>query len=431
MYGLSVLGARTACAGLGLVGVGVILGAASARARFSAQVRDRTSDLEKANAQAVRHAELLRAILDSSSDGIAVVDEHGESLLHNPAAKDILGALDDSGTERWQAHYGIYHPDGKTPFDSDELPLVRALAGRASEQVMMLIRNDSNPAGSVISVCAQPLVDPNGQHGAVAVFHDVTALRQREADLISFAGVVAHDLKSPLTAIMGFAEVARDKVADLSPAAFSQLGRVLTNGRRMEQLIDDLLSYVSSRDSAIDAVDLDLKTMVDAVVADRFTAVDLVPDAPAPQAHIGPLAAVHADPAMIRRLLDNLVGNALKYTPPGHPARLDISTTPAGSGWVRVEIADRGIGIPAGQHRAIFEDFHRAHLRADYAGTGLGLAICDRIITRHGGRIGVQDNPGGGARFWFTLPSAEAQTPPMDHSKGAKTASVQANSRLS
>jgi signal transduction histidine kinase len=385
---------------------------ASGRVRLRAQKRVAASDLELANAEAVRHAGLLQAILDSSSDGIAVVDGHGESLLHNPAAKAILGALDDSGTDRWQAHYGIYHPDGKTPFEPEELPLERALAGQASEQVPMLIRNDTNPSGSVISVCARPLLDPNGQHGAVAVFHDVTALRHHEADLASFAGIVAHDLKSPLTAIMGFTELARDEVADLSPAAIPVLERVLATSRRMAQLIDDLLSYASARDSALDAADLDLKAVVDAVITDRFAAAELAPDVPAPQAHVGPLEAVHADSAMIRQVLDNLIGNALKYTPPGQPARLDVTSAPCAPGWIRVEIADRGIGIPQGQHHAVFEDFHRAHPRADYAGTGLGLAICARIITRHGGRIGVNDNPGGGARFWFTLPAAEAQTPP-------------------
>ena len=387
-------------------------------------MRVTSADLEQAAAQAVRHAGLLQAILDSSSDGIAVVDGQGESLLHNPAAGAILGALDDSGTERWQSHYGVYHPDGTTPFATDELPLVRALAGKTSEQLQMLIRNDATPGGAVISVCAQPLVDPSGQHGAVAVFHDVTALRQHEADLASFAGIVAHDLKSPLTAILGYAELMRDEVADLPAAAVPMLDKVVANSRRMSQLIDDLLAYASARDSALDATDQDLRAVVDAVIADRFAAISLLPDVPAPQAHVEPLDAVHADPVMLRQLLDNLIGNALKYTPPGQPAQLEITSTHSQPGWVRVEIADHGIGVPEGEHHAVFQDFHRAHPRAGYAGTGLGLAICDRIITRHGGRIGVEDNPGGGARFWFTLPAA---TSPSGRVPAPDTASAGAN----
>jgi signal transduction histidine kinase len=400
---VTVAGLRT-CAGALLVGV--VLGAVAGRHRALTRMRTALADLERANAQAVRHAVLLQAILDSSSDGIAVVDGQGVSLLHNPAAMAILGALDDSGTERWEAHYGIYHPDGETPFEAADLPLVRALAGEASEQVQMLIRNAANPAGAVISVCCRPLREPNGQQGAVAVFHDVTALRQREAELSAFAGIVAHDLKSPLTTITGYAELARDEIAALHPAAVPLLERVLATGNRMSQLIDDLLSYASARDSVLAAEDVDLRAIVNDILTERFAAAALASHAPVPDVRVGPLAVVHADPAMVRQLLNNLIGNAFKYTPPGQPARLTIVTAPAQTGWVRVEIGDRGIGIPAGQHHAVFDDFHRAHPRAGYAGTGMGLAICDRIISRHGGRIGALDNAGGGTRFWFTLPVA-------------------------
>jgi signal transduction histidine kinase len=375
------------------------------QARTRRQVRASTTDLDEANRQAVRHAGLLQAILDSSIDGIAVVDEHGEPLMHNPAAQAILGALDGSGTAGWQDHHGIYHPDELTPFTADEMPLARALAGRSSEQVDLLIRNAANPAGIVITVCAQPLRDPNGQHGAVAIFHDVTALRQHEADLASFAGVVAHDLKSPLSAIAGYIEVLREDIPDLPVAAGPVLQRMLAASTRMRRFIDDLLDYASARDSVLEATDLDLRPLVDDILSDRLAAGH-ASDAAAPRTEVGALGVVHGDPVMIRQLLDNLIGNALKYTPPGQPAQLDISAVPAEPGWIRVEIADRGIGIPAGQHHAIFEDFHRAHTPSKYAGTGLGLAICDRITTRHGGRIGAQDNPGGGARFWFTLPAA-------------------------
>jgi len=120
------------------------------------------------------------------------------------------------------------------------------------------------------------------------------------------------------------------------------------------------------------------------------------------------LPDVDADPAMLRHVLDNLIGNALKYVPPGRAARVDVTAAPAGAGWTRIEIADRGIGIPDEDKPDIFESFHRARTAAGYAGTGLGLAICRRIVERHGGAIGVTDNPGGGTRFHFTLPLAAA-----------------------
>ncbi|TQS39790.1 sensor histidine kinase, partial [Cryptosporangium phraense] len=118
-------------------------------------------------------------------------------------------------------------------------------------------------------------------------------------------------------------------------------------------------------------------------------------------------APVHADPVLARQLLDNLIGNAIKYTAADALPHVSIRTTRAGDGMVEVEVTDNGIGIPAGQHEAIFANFHRAHPGAQYTGTGLGLAICRRIVERHGGAITAADNPSGGSRFTFTLPAAE------------------------
>jgi signal transduction histidine kinase len=110
---------------------------------------------------------------------------------------------------------------------------------------------------------------------------------------------------------------------------------------------------------------------------------------------------------LLRQVIDNLLGNALKYTPPGQPVRVTVTAQPGGDGFTAVEVADRGIGIPDGQHTAIFERFHRAHPGTTYPGTGLGLAICQRIIERHGGTITATDNPGDGTIFRFTLPLAQ------------------------
>jgi signal transduction histidine kinase len=117
--------------------------------------------------------------------------------------------------------------------------------------------------------------------------------------------------------------------------------------------------------------------------------------------------------ALLRHVLDNLVGNALKYVQPGRTPKIDVSASPAGAGWVRIEVADRGIGVPDADKPYVFESFHRAHTGQSYGGTGLGLAICRRVIDRHGGSITVVDNPGGGSRFSFTVPGAPipAETP--------------------
>lgn len=118
----------------------------------------------------------------------------------------------------------------------------------------------------------------------------------------------------------------------------------------------------------------------------------------------GPLLQVQADPELLRHVIDNLLGNALKYTGPGLAAQVEVRAQVLPGGTVRIEVADRGIGIPTADLPKVFDAFHRSANSGGYQGTGLGLAICRRIVERHGGRIGVEENPGGGSRFWFTLP---------------------------
>jgi signal transduction histidine kinase len=119
----------------------------------------------------------------------------------------------------------------------------------------------------------------------------------------------------------------------------------------------------------------------------------------------GPLPYVLADPELLRHVIDNLVGNALKYTHPGAAAHVDVSAQVLPGGAVRVEVADDGIGIPEVDRPRVFDAFHRSSNSRGHQGTGLGLTICQRIVERHGGHIGVEEQPGGGSSFWFVLPA--------------------------
>jgi PAS domain S-box-containing protein len=382
---------------------------ASARARAENRVRAATAELREAEAESSRQAGLLAAIMTSLGDGVGVVDEHGAFLLHNPAAKALLGVGEDvDDPDAWQQHYGLFRPDGRTPFPLDELPLMRALRGEPSDCVEMVVRNRRRPEGILVSVDGRPLDPSAGQHGAVAVFHDITELRRYENDLAVFAGVVAHDLKAPLAVVRGHCEAAIEDLAEApdGPAVREVRTALVRSVRavdRMAGLIDTLLAYTTSRDAPLRSVTVDTARLLAEVVHDRTA--HLAP-ADRPDVYLGPLPAVHADPAMLRHVLDNLVGNALKYVRPGAAPRVDVTGESRPGGWQRIEVADRGIGIPEADKPDIFDTFHRASTAAGYAGTGLGLAICKRIVERHGGEIGVTDNPGGGTRFFFTLPAA-------------------------
>nr|WP_239131447.1 HAMP domain-containing sensor histidine kinase [Planobispora takensis] len=222
-----------------------------------------------------------------------------------------------------------------------------------------------------------------------------------------FAGIVAHDLKRPLSVIGGFTEIALHSLADqhVRQEDLGHLQRVLTVTEQTNQLIDDLLTYASARDAALTLLDIDTAHLVRQIVDDHLAGIEEA--GAVPQVYIGTLPPVRGNPPLLRQLFNNLIGNAIKYTPAGQAARIDITGGLTGDGWVRLSVADRGIGIPTGEHEAIFTGFHRAAGAADaYSGTGLGLAICQRVVERHGGTITAGDNPGGGARFVFTLPAA-------------------------
>jgi signal transduction histidine kinase len=412
--------ALLSCLAITVMLAGLVWVLATGRTRAWARVQDATRELRAAEAESRRQAGLLRAIMDSIGDGVGVVDEHGAFLLHNPAAKELLGIeRDTDDPDAWQEHYGLFRPDGRTPFPFDEMPLMRALAGHPSDGVEMIVRNPQRPDGLLISVDGRPLDPGAGLRGAVAVFHDITELRRYETDLAVFAGVVAHDLKAPLTVVRGHCETAGEELSLLSGAEAKAeavlatreaLDRVVRAVDRMAALIDTLLAYATARDAPLKAVRIELGPLVEEVVHDR---VAHLPAEEQPDLYVGPMPAVRADPAMLRHVLDNLIGNALKYVRPGATPRVDVTASAEPGGGVRIEVADRGIGIPEHDKAEVFETFHRSTEVAAYAGTGLGLAICRRIVERHGGAIGVADNPGGGTRIFFSLPDPTAEVPEM------------------
>ncbi len=248
-------------------------------------------------------------------------------------------------------------------------------------------------------------------HATAELTTSEALLRQQKADLTAFAGVVAHDLRAPLATVLAYAELLRDDLADTATVASAELRtpvEKITGGiQRMGTLIDDLLTYATAREAGIRALDLDLHALADEVAITHLDAASATRRL-MPTIYIGTLPAVHADPALIRQLLHNLIGNAIKYTAPGRAPRIDLTAYRGEHDSVEVQIADRGLGIPAGQHDAVFCGFHRAHTDSGIPGTGLGLAICRRIIERHHGNITARDNPGGGTVITFTLPAASS-----------------------
>ncbi|HEY0000985.1 MAG TPA: HAMP domain-containing sensor histidine kinase, partial [Actinoplanes sp.] len=341
------------------------------------------------------------------------VDEDGVFLLRNPAVRDLLGGVTSTTGQVGQDDYhGLYHPDGR-PMTDDELPYRRVFAGDDVPPSDILVRNTGVPGGRVINLVAKMLPDSlHGVRHAVVAFHDVTADRRHRDELANFAGVVAHDLLNPLATVDGWSELLEQDLSAEHPAA-AAVPPIRRAAMRMRSLINDLLAYTTSRDANLSLATLDLDHLVTEIGTVRIDQAQST-GMPVPAFHTRDLGPVEGDPVLVRQLLDNLISNAIKYTAAGVTPAISVRSAPDSTepGLVRIEIVDNGIGIPAGEHDAVFGNFHRAHRADGYAGTGLGLAICRRIVERHGGTIAATDNPAGpGTRIIFTLPQVDRGAP--------------------
>jgi signal transduction histidine kinase len=386
-----------------VVGLALALGRDERRALLIELAADK-EDLAAAREQASQRADLLHAIIDSMADGLSVTDADGHVVLRNPAAVSLLG---ETGNPTSGNQDGFFRLDG-TPLTANDLPQAIAEAGDAGSDI--LVRKPRVADERILHLKATTAPDSHGQTSTVLIYTDVTAERRQRDELAGFAGVVAHDLLNPLFTVQGWTTAADEILDELAgqpivEQARDNLRRVSRAATRMGLLINDLLAYTTTRDATLVSVRVDVADVVTDIVHARTDAAAVAGD-PVPQFTIGRIDAVHADAVLVRQLLDNLIGNAIKYTAPEVIPHLTITST-INDGAVQVSIADNGIGIPAGQHEAIFGNFHRAHRTDGYAGTGLGLAICKRIIERHGGTITATNNPGGGSRFTFSLPVAQ------------------------
>jgi len=238
------------------------------------------------------------------------------------------------------------------------------------------------------------------QQRAAAVETAMEELRRSNRELEQFAYVASHDLQEPLRVIIGYLQlIERRYRGKLDAEGEEFIGFVVDAVKRMQALIADLLEYsrVGTRGRPFVPTDADevLRRVVESlsrVIAE--TGAQVTHD---------PLPTVCADDLQLMQLLQNLIGNALKFHGPQRP-QVHVSAQSDADGW-RFSVRDNGIGIEPQYREQIFVIFQRLHTRDKYPGTGIGLAICKKIVERHGGRIWIDSAPGGGSTFYFTLPN--------------------------
>jgi signal transduction histidine kinase len=373
-----------------LVGVGIAAGFSSRRISSDAL------ELQATNA-------LQQALLDSTVDGICLTDPTGRIVLGN------------APLQRFGLELGL-------PLHGTVTDRLLALADRTTEPArfrerMTELATDAaesedefelTESGRVFRGYTAPVRRPDGTLvGRIWTLREVTADRRLERLRDAFVAAVSHELRTPLTSISGFVEMLGDEENDLSPAGRRYVKVISRGTARLQRIVEDLLLVAEIEADRLELV----KTQTDLGALAAATVDAALPTAAERDIELvldveGPLP-FEADAARLEQVLDNLVSNALKYTPPR--GRVVVSATES-NGNVRLEVADSGIGVPHEELGQLFSRFYRASTATRLAipGTGLGLVIVRAIVERHGGTVSLSSVVDEGTSVIVSLPVAQS-----------------------
>lgn len=284
---------------------------------------------------------------------------------------------------------------------------VRAIAdeGNPTERIVLAGKDELGGLASDINTMLAALEQKNRE------------LSRSNAELEQFAYTASHDLQEPLRKIQAFGDRLASKAGPaLGEDGLLYLDRMKESASRMQRLIQDLLTYsrISTQGTTFRTVDLN--QIAREVVSDLEVRIEQT----GARVELGKLPSLDADPVQLRQVLQNLIGNALKFTRPGEPPVIEVLGRDMADGTIELVVQDNGIGFDEKYADRIFNMFQRLHGRSEYQGTGIGLAIVRKVVERHGGSIRVQSRPGEGATFIATL--ALRHNEPKHFTNGAESA---------
>ena len=398
--------AAVVLAGVITLAASFALSLARVRLRQEQRRTDATeAELEALLADSRERERLLITILDTVDVGIVALDAAGRRLLTNSwqSALERSAAPAEAAPDAEEAQLLPTGQDQETPLPLERRPVRRAASGESFADY--LVRFGEAPGSRVVSTGARPLQDDDGGfRGAVVVFNEVTGLVDALAAKDDVVSTVSHEFRTPLTSIIGNLDLALGDSASLSTTTARRIEVAQRNAERLLALVSDLLMSANST-VHVHPRRTDLASLVDASLGSaqahaHASRVSLSMDLPAP-------LWAHIDPLRIGQALDNLVSNAIKYSPDGGTVHVSASTE---QGRVLLHVADDGMGMTAADAERVFTRFFRspAVREGSIPGAGLGLAITKEIVERHGGSISCRSRPGCGSTFTLELPAEAA-----------------------
>ena len=352
---------------------------------------------KKEDMASLKSPDWSRVIIEKAPAGIIIMDREGRVMDFNPAAATI------SGYEREEALGRPVLEVLACEGDREDCPIRSAMRGQEVETQELTVRN--RPGQSVpVMLSAFPLTTREGRpRGGVIIFRDLPPIKRLEKERRQLVNMFAHDLKTPVVGMGGLVRRLREgKVGPLSGPQLAYLETIDQEMHRLEKLITDFLEFAR--------LDLHILTpLPSAVQVEEECQAVLTLLSPLAEAKNIKLLAeypaevlvLQADPLLFRRVLENLLENAIKYSPTRSTVVLKVAEK---ENEVQFVVLDQGPGIPPEDLLHLFEFFHRGTTAGQERGFGLGLATVKRIVDAHGGRIWVETHPGNGSAFYFTLP---------------------------
>ena len=365
--------------------------------------------------------ERYRTLVETMNEGLAAVDENGSYTYVNDKLCCMLGY----SRGEMVGHPVIEFRDAASREAFREQMAARR-RGEDAPYGATFLRKDGSTLHAIVS--PRPLFGAQGNfRGSFAVITDITErkraeearrvyaarLEQSNRDLQDFAYVASHDLQEPLRKIRAFGDrLVTQYRGSLDERGRDYMDRMQSAAERMSALINDLLTFSRVVTHVQSFTPVDLAEVAREVLSD----LEIRLERTAGRVEVGPLPLVEADGTQMRQLLQNLIGNALKFHREGvppvvkvHGQRVEGLEGRAGEGmadgpYYQIVVEDNGIGFEMQFAGRLFRPFQRLHGREEYEGSGMGLAICRRVVERHGGAITVESAPGQGATFIVTLP---------------------------